>query len=157
MQALARNYVQEVKLQPGKQVYQVPGFSNVYEVHSEECADRRHGAGVLMVIGLAIGALGLGIWLFGPSTIYYNRLSGPTFIQHMQIAPHLVVSVGVLFLALARKIRGEDQLSQELFLLAHCKIIGMDGNDAREHVEIRYISEDDFNISVSTSELTPAL
>ncbi|WP_176506991.1 MULTISPECIES: hypothetical protein [Pseudomonas] len=157
MQASDSNLVQEVKLQPGKQDYQVPGFSNAYEVHSEECADRRHGAGVLMVIGIAIAALGLGIWMFGPSTIYYNRLSGPSFIQHMQIAPHLVVSVGVLFLALAQKVRGEDQLSQELFLLAHYKVIGIDGSDAREHVDIRHIAEDDFNISLSTSKPTPAL
>lgn len=157
MQASDSNLVQEIKLQPGKQSYQVSGFSNAYEVHSEECADRRHSAGVLMVIGIAIAALGLGIWIFGPSTIYYDRLSGPSFIQHMQIAPQLVVSVGALFLALAKKIRGEDQLSQELFLLAHCKIIGIDGRDAREHVDIHYIAEDDFKISLSTSEPTSAL
>ncbi|MEN5034659.1 hypothetical protein [Pseudomonas sp. TWI929] len=101
-----------------------------------------------MVIGLAIAALGLGIWMFGPSTVYYDRLSGPSFIQHMQIAPHLVLSVGIFFLALAQKIRGEDQVSRESFLLAHYKVISIDGNDAREQVDIRHVAEDEFNISL---------
>lgn len=155
MHATVKKVMGEVKLQPDKQVYQVFGFSSVYESYSEECADRRHGACVLMVIGLAIAALGLGVWMFGPSNIYYDRLSGPSFIQHMQIAPHLVLSVGVFFLALAGKVRGEDQLGRELFLLTHYKLIGMDGNDAREQVDIRHVAEDEFNISFDPSGLTP--
>lgn len=154
MQTSVKKFMGEVTLEPDKQVYQVCGFSNAYESYSEECADRRHGAGVLMVIGLAIAALGLGIWIFGPSTIYYDRLSGPSLVQHMQIAPHLVLSVGVFFLALAQKVRGEDQASREFFLLAHYKVICIDGNDARKKVDIRHVAEDEFNISLNPSAPT---
>jgi len=148
MQMSDKKLIKEVRLQPDTQDYHVFGFSKVYEDYAEKCADKRHGAGVLFVIGLAIAALGLGIAMFGPSTIYYNRLSGPSLIQHMQIAPHLVVWVGVFFLALAGKVRGADQLSKELFLAANYKVTDTDGNDAKEQVDIRHVAGDDFNISL---------
>ncbi|MFJ4347477.1 hypothetical protein [Pseudomonas sp. NPDC089401] len=151
MQASDKELVEEVRLLPEKQDYRVTGFFKAYETYSEACADKRHGAGVLTVIGIAIAALGLGVWIFGPSTIYYDRLSGPSFVQHMQIAPHLVVSVGVLFLALAKKVRGEAALTPELFLLCRYKVIGIDGSEAKEQVDIRYLGEDDFTISLRQS------
>ncbi|MFK0314060.1 hypothetical protein ACIQUF_22880 [Pseudomonas sp. NPDC090233] len=148
MQTLDDRLAREVKLQPGREGYQVIGFSKAYETYSEVCADKRFGAGLLIVIGLAISALGIGIWIFGPSTIYYNRYSGMTFVQHMQAAPHLVIMIGTFCLALAGRVRGGDQLNRELFLLAHCKIVDNDGNDVREQVDILHVEGDGFSISL---------
>ena len=146
MEAPDKHVVEGIQLQSGKQAYKVPDFSTAYNTYTDVCADKRFGSNLLVIIGAAIVLLGVGIWMSRPETIYYNRLVGPTFLQHMQAAPHLVMMVGSFFIALAQKVRGEAQLSPELFLLTHYTIVGVDGSDVRDQVDIQHLADDDFNI-----------
>ncbi|CAH0533647.1 hypothetical protein VST7929_01518 [Vibrio stylophorae] len=54
-------------------------------------------------MGLAIALIGFGFVLFGPETIYYNRLQGMSFIQYWQAYPGPIASVGMLIAVIGGK------------------------------------------------------
>lgn len=73
------------------------------------------GPSILTAIGVAIGVVGVGFIIFGPETIYYNRVSGMTFIQILQAYPGPIASVGFLLVTLAGMWSGteaKDRLQQ---------------------------------------------
>lgn len=139
----------QINLKSEARNYNVSGFSEIYAAHLEGPAgDAAFYGRVLIGIGLAISALGLGIFLFGPEVIYYDRLSGPTLIQYIQANSGLVAIAGGLIMAWGGKQRDEGIVYREDFLLSHYKFVTEDGQDVSDQVSVRYLEGDNFSVFI---------
>lgn len=141
----------QIDLRPDVQAYSVPGFSEKYADHLEGPAgDPVFYGRVLMVIGFAVSALGVGIKLWGPEVIYYDRFSGPTLIQHIQANSGLVAMAGGLLVALGGKRRNEGIIHPEDFLLPRYKFVTEDGRDVSGQVSVRHLGGDNFHVTLNS-------
>ncbi|MFJ4155338.1 hypothetical protein ACIPZF_11080 [Pseudomonas sp. NPDC089752] len=150
MQAGSEELVQkEIKLNASAQDYEIPGFSRDYAAYLESC-DEGAGffGGLVMAIGAMIALLGLATVVFGPETITYSRLTGPTFIQYIQMYPGPIFSVGGILVASGTHIYAKRAVTREVFMLSRYKLITGDGEDVSGKVQLRYLEGDNFNISI---------
>ncbi|MFF7063723.1 hypothetical protein [Pseudomonas sp. NPDC008258] len=139
----------QVDLKLAEQSYNVPGFSEAYVHHLEgRAGDQVFYGRLLIFIGSVVAALGMGIALFGPEVIYYDRFSGLTLIQHIQLNPGLVSITGGLMIAWGGKQRNEGIVHREDFLLSHYRFVTDDGRDVSNQVNVRHLGGDDFSVSV---------
>lgn len=104
---------------------------------------------LLIFIGSVVAALGMGIAIFGPEVIYYDRFSGLTLIQHVQLNPGLISIAGGLMIAWGGKQRNEGIVHREDFLLSHYKFVTGNGRDVSNQVSVRHLGGDDFSVSVA--------
>nr|WP_225780175.1 hypothetical protein [Pseudomonas sp. Marseille-Q3773] len=143
-------FLGQVDLRSDTQEYNVSGFSEMYADHLEGPAgDPVFYGRVLMVIGFAVSALGVGIKLWGPEVIYYYRYSGPTLIQHIQANPGLVAMAGGVLMAWGGKQRNEGIVHPENFLLSRYKFVTEEGRDVSGQVSVRHLGGDNFNVSLN--------
>lgn len=139
----------QIDLQLPEQSYNVPGFSEAYAAHLEgRAGDQVFYGRLLIYIGSAVAALGMGIAIFGPEVIYYDRFSGLTLIQHMQLNPGLISIAGGLMMAWGGKQRNEGLVHRENFLLSHYKFVMDDGRDVSNQVNVRHLGGDNFSVCV---------
>ena len=140
----------QVDLRSDAQEYTVSGFSEMYADHLEGPAgDPVFYGRVLIVIGFAVSALGVGIKLWGPEVIYYDRISGPTLFQYIQANSGLVAMAGGLMMARGGKQRNEGAIYPEDFLLSRYKFVTEDGRDVSGQVSVRHLEGDNFNVSLN--------
>ncbi|MNJ41618.1 hypothetical protein D3C77_365470 [compost metagenome] len=58
--------------------FHVAGFSKKYAAYLDgQAGGGVYNGGLLLIVGFIIGAVGVATLILGPSTIYYDRLSGP--------------------------------------------------------------------------------
>lgn len=139
----------QVDLRSDAQNYNVSGFSEMYAAHLEGPAgDPVFYGRLLIVIGFAISALGVGIKLFGPEVIYYDLFSGPTLIQYIQAYPVLVAVVGGSMMAWGGKQRDDGIIYQEEFLLSRYRFVTEEGRDVSDQVFVRHLGGDNFSVSL---------
>ncbi|WP_045462398.1 hypothetical protein [Vibrio hyugaensis] len=50
----------------------------------------------IMLLGSIVAVIGLFTVFTGPEAIYYDRISGPTFEQYIQLYPGPIASIGIL-------------------------------------------------------------
>ena len=140
----------QIDLKMAEQSYSVPGFSEAYATHLEgRAGDQVFYGRLLIFISSVVAALGLGIAIFGPEVIYYDRFSGLTLIQHVQLNPGLISIAGGLMIAWGGKQRNEGIVHREDFLLSHYKFVAGNGRDVSNQVNVRHLGGDDFSVSVA--------
>lgn len=141
----------QIDLRSDAQAYSVSGFSEMYADHLEGPAgDPVFYGRVLIVIGFAVSALGIGIKLWGPEVIYYDVFSGPHLIQYIQANSGLVAMAGGLLMAWGGKQRNEGIIYPEDFLLSRYKFVTEDGRDVSGEVSVRHLEGDNFNVSLNS-------
>ncbi|MGJ7550020.1 hypothetical protein [Pseudomonas alloputida] len=140
----------EIKLIASAGDYQVPGFSEDYAAYLEGIDD---GAGffggLAMAVGGVIALVGFSTAVFGPETITYSRMAGPTLLQYVQMYPGPIFSVGGALVALCSHLYGKRAVTREVFLLSHYKLISRDGRDISGEVKVRYLDGDKFNMAIN--------
>lgn len=141
-----------IELKSSAEDCHVVGFSNKYAAYLEGAdGDAVYNGRLLMGIGFVIGAVGVATMIFGPSTITYDRLSGPTFFQYIQLYPGPITTVGCVCVAWARNLLSKGLMSRESYLQAHYLVIGADGRDVSSEIQVRHLSDDRFHVSVDPS------
>ncbi|WP_426808762.1 hypothetical protein ABOC32_21360 [Pseudomonas sp. WOUb67] len=139
----------QIDLKLAEQSYNVPGFSEAYAAHLEgRAGDQVFYGRLLIYIGSAVAALGMGIAIFGPEVIYYDRFSGLTLIQHIQLNPGLISIAGGLMMAWGGKQRNEGLVHREDSLLSHYRFVMDDGQDVSNQVSVRHVGGDNFSVAV---------
>ncbi|MFJ4386623.1 hypothetical protein ACI2KG_24275 [Pseudomonas sp. NPDC089407] len=129
--------------------YQVPGFSEDYAAYLEGCTEGAgYSGGFVMAVGGLIALLGFGTMVFGPETITYNRITGPTLFQYIEMYPGPIFSVGGALFALGTHLYAKKAVSREVFLLMRYTLIAHDGKDVSGEAQLRHLEGDTFNISI---------
>lgn len=102
---------------------EIPCFESRY---GEYCRERKAGkvvANIIMSVAAVFVFVGGCFLIFGPSTIMVNSLSGPTFIQFLQLYPGPIVSLGGILAFLGAKVVPADH-SPETYMLTHYDLKG---------------------------------
>lgn len=139
----------EIRLTASAGDYHVSGFSEDYADYVNGCdGNAIYSGGLMMVMGLVIALLGFGALVLGPETITYNRVTGPTWLQYLQMYPGPIFSVGGVLFALGTHLYARRAVSWEVFLLSCYNLIAPDGKDVTGEVELRYLGGDNFTITI---------
>lgn len=138
----------EIRLKASVGDYHVSGFSEDYAEYLKGCGrGAEYSGGFMMVIGFVIALLGFGALVLGPETITYNRMTGPTLLQYLQMYPGPIFSVGGVLFALGTHLYARRAVSREVFLLSCYKLIARDGKNVTGEVKLRYLGGDNFTIT----------
>ena len=149
MQASDGNKTGRVDLKSSAEECHVAGFTDAYAAYLEgPGGDASHSGWVLMFIGLIITAVATATFMFGPDEIYYNRLTGMTLFQHIQMNPGPILTVGLLCLAGGNRLRTKGGITRESYLQAHFQFISDDGRDVSSEVHIRDLGNDNFYVLI---------
>ncbi|NIF27859.1 hypothetical protein F3J44_15925 [Pantoea sp. Tr-811] len=139
----------EIKLKASAGDYHVAGFSEKYATYLTGCyAGAGWSGGSVMAIGFLIALVGFGALIFGPETITYNRMTGPTLLQYVQMYPGPIFSVGGALFAVGTHLYARRAISREMFLLSCYRLIAQDGRDVTGEVKLGYLGGDNFNIAI---------
>jgi hypothetical protein len=130
--------------------YCVDGLEEAYAAYLEgETGDKAFNGWVVWSIGMIVAAIGVVTLIFGPETITYNRIAGPSLIQYIQIYPGPIATVGSLLVLVGSKLRALGAVSHELFLKENYRFINAEGRDVSEHVELTYLGSNKVNVVVT--------
>ncbi|RWU24075.1 hypothetical protein DM813_09690 [Pseudomonas alkylphenolica] len=127
----------------------VVGFTDKYAAYLEgQDAGAVPFGRLLLFTGFSVSVVGLATLIFGPSIIYYDRQSGPTVLEYIQMYPGPITTVGGVFCALGGNLISKGPMTREAFLQANYSFIGYDGRDVSSEVDIRHLADDNFNVSI---------
>ncbi|MCQ4319020.1 hypothetical protein [Stutzerimonas stutzeri] len=85
---------------------------------------------VVACLGYIILAVGVLTLMFGPETIYYNRLHGMSFLQMIQAYPGPIITVGFLIASLGQLVSNsaKKQHSEQFDALLAQRVSILDGD-----------------------------
>lgn len=138
----------EIQLTSMAEDYQMLGFSALYAEHLQTSIEGAIYFRILSFVGLAITVVGILTIMFGPSTITYSILTGPTFTQFVQMYPGPIATVGGFVYVIGNALYAKRSLPPEVLVRSLFRFVGLDGEDVTESVNIHYLGGDDFNFSL---------
>ena len=136
---------------------QVDGFASDYAKYVELRNYTPESGGaifccVLLVFGGALLALvGFLTAVFGPDTVTFSLLTGPTLLQFVQLYPGPIFTFGALMVGLGRflsSLNGERPVTPEVYLLAFYELEFNEMPDDPAGLSVAYMDGDMFRISL---------
>ncbi len=146
---------QKIVLYSLPQKVKVDNFREAYSIHLEEHSYSPIWLDIIALVFFVVGAVTI---VAGPSTIMYDRASGPTFLQFIQMFPGPIATVGVLIAGLNRFLENstiEGFLVPEAYIVANYDIeIAGQSIDAAQ-VSVKYIDHEEFEFSEIANDSLP--
>lgn len=140
--------------------FHVDGFEGEYAMYLErrnytpESTGTILCYGLLIVGGLFMALVGALTILFGPDTVSYSRLTGPTLMQLVQLYPGPLFTLGALMVGVGNylsNLNGEPPLPPEGYLLTFYEMQFSDMPDDPAQVSLVYLDGDAFHISLRSA------
>lgn len=138
--------------------FHVDGFADEYALHLEihNSAPASVGAliccAILLIVGALIALLGGLTIVFGPRTVTYNALTGPSLLQFIQLVPGPIFTVGGLMVGVAAFIdnhNGKPPFAPEVYLLLFYELQFAEMPDDPSRISLEYLNDGKFRISLS--------
>lgn len=131
------------------QEFEVEGFDEALQAYIRSQPSNDSGADVfgwlLLILGGGIAIIGLLTLIFGPETVTYRVLTGPTFFQYIQMYPGMVFSVGAALFSIGGSLaRAKLPVTPEQFLLDTYSLVQPDGSPLKGSYDICHLGEDRF-------------
>lgn len=136
---------------------QVDGFASDYAKYLElHNYTPESGGAIVCYVLLAFGGAFLALvgfltLIFGPDTVTFSRLTGPTLLQFVQLYPGPIFTFGTLMVGLGRflsSLNGEPPVTPEVYLLAFYELQFNDVPDDPAGLSIAYMDGDMFRINL---------
>ncbi|WP_411564220.1 hypothetical protein [Pseudomonas shirazensis] len=139
-----------ITIKDSQSKYCVAGFADAYQayVNAEE-GGAVYAYWLLVGVGFLVTAVGVITMIFGPETITYNRMTGPTLFQYIQIYPGPIATIGGVCMAVGSKLGSKMIMTCESYLQANYQLIAEDGKDVTNVVKVTHLGEDKFEIELN--------
>lgn len=139
-----------ITIKDSQSEYCVAGFADAYQayVNAEE-GGAVYAYWMLVGVGFLVTAVGVITMIFGPETITYNRMTGPTLFQYIQIYPGPIATIGGVCMAVGSKLGSKMIMTCESYLQANYQLMAEDGQDVTNVVKVTHLGEDKFEIALN--------
>lgn len=139
-----------ITIKDSQSKYCVAGFADAYQayVNAEE-GGAVYAYWLLVGVGFLVTAVGVITMIFGPETITYNRMTGPTLFQYIQIYPGPIATIGGVCMAVGSKLGSKMIMTCESYLQANYQLMAEDGKDVTKVVKVTHLGEDKFEIELN--------
>lgn len=139
-----------ITIKDSQSKYCVAGFADAYQayVNAEE-GGAVYAYWLLVGVGFLVTAVGVITMIFGPETITYNRMTGPTLFQYIQIYPGPIATIGGVCMAVGSKLGSKMIMTCESYLQANYQLMAEDGKDVTNVVKVTHLGEDKFEIELN--------
>ncbi|MBA1199772.1 hypothetical protein G7011_21920 [Pseudomonas plecoglossicida] len=139
-----------ITIKDSQSEYCVAGFADAYQayVNAEE-GSAVYAYWMLVGVGFLVTAVGVITMIFGPETITYNRMTGPTLFQYIQIYPGPIATIGGVCMAVGSKLGSKMIMTCESYLQANYQLMAEDGQDVTNVVKVTHLGEDKFEIALN--------
>jgi len=139
-----------ITIKDSQSEYCVAGFVDAYQayVNAEE-GGAVYAYWMLVGVGFLVTAVGVITMIFGPETITYNRMTGPTLLQYIQIYPGPIATIGGVCMAVGSKLGSKMIMTCESYLQANYQLMAEDGQDVTNVVKVTHLGEDKFEIALN--------
>ncbi len=146
---------QKIAVHSLPQKVKVNNFREAYSIHLDEYSYSPIWLDIVSLIFIVVGGVTM---IVGPSTILYDRASGPTLLQFIQMFPGPIATVGCLIAGLNRILGSfaiEGFLVPEAYVFANydIQIAGQPIDAAR--VSIKYIDDEEFEFFEIANDSSP--
>lgn len=104
---------------------------------------------LLVGVGFLLTAIGVITMIFGPETIRYNVMTGPTLFQYIQIYPGPIATIGGVCMAVGSKLGSKMIMTCESYLQTNYQLMAEDGQEVTNVVKVTHLGEDKFEIALN--------
>jgi len=139
-----------ITIKDSQSEYCVAGFVDAYQayVNAEE-GGAVYAYWLLVGVGFLVTAIGVITMIFGPETITYNSMAGPTLFEYIQIYPGPIATIGSVCMAVGSKLGSKEIMTCESYLQVNYQLKSEDGQDVSNTVKITHLGEDKFEITLN--------